>query len=76
MNNTLGLGIFYALITFRGLAWTFSAETLAIVVITWLVGIPAAFKRTFNLWWSIPNVLSYPAALLIVALLEGYANWT
>lgn len=37
MNNTLVLGVFYALIYFRGLSWTFSAETLTILCVTWIV---------------------------------------
>jgi hypothetical protein len=28
MNNTMGLGVFFALVAFRGLTWTFTAETV------------------------------------------------
>jgi len=76
MNNTMGLGIFYALVAFRGLAWTFSAETMAILFVTLAVGIPGALKRSFNAWWIIPNLALYPFSLLLVAFLENVFNWT
>jgi Ca2+/Na+ antiporter len=70
MNNTLCLGIFYALIYFRGLTWNYTAETLAIIIVTWMVGLPAAFKRNFAIWWSFLIVLGYPFALVLVYVLE------
>jgi len=76
MNNTLGLGIFYALISFRGLAWTFSSETLAIIFVTLSVGFATSFKRSFSLWWAIPNILLYPLSLVLVSLLDSKAHWT
>jgi Ca2+/Na+ antiporter len=51
MNSTLGLGIFYGLIYFRQLSWTFSAETLAILVITWTVCAVGSFKQNFSCIW-------------------------
>merc|ERR1719492_681042 len=38
MNNTFCLAIFLALVYFKDLAWQFTAETIAIVVIQWLIG--------------------------------------
>jgi hypothetical protein len=76
MNSTLGLAIFYALIHFRGLAWEFSAETLSILLITWLVCAVAGIKRTFPTWWIFPNMMLYPLSLVFVYLLEKYAKWT
>jgi len=76
MNATMGLSIFYALIHFRGLAWTFSAETLSILLITWIVCAVASFKRTFPAWWIFPNMALYPLSLLFVFILEQYAHWT
>merc|ERR1712070_1288158 len=46
MNNTFCLAIFFALIYFKKLAWQFTAETAAIMVIQWLIGIVAIFKST------------------------------
>ncbi len=44
MNNTLVLGIFYALIFFKGLAWTFSVETISILLVTLIVGLIGMFQ--------------------------------
>merc|ERR1712039_749612 len=38
MNNTFCLAIFLALVYFKGLAWQFTAETISIVVVQWLIG--------------------------------------
>merc|ERR550532_1132042 len=38
MNNTFCLAIFLALVYFKDLAWEFTAETIAIVVIQWVIG--------------------------------------
>merc|ERR1711959_164591 len=38
MNNTFCLGIFYALVYFKGLAWTFKAETASIIGVQLAVG--------------------------------------
>jgi len=76
MNNTLCLGIFFALVYFRNLAWAFTAETLSILLVTWAVGLVASFQTKFKLYWS-PIILSlYPLSLLFVYLLEQGAKWT
>merc|ERR1712139_691328 len=46
MNNTFCLGIFYGLIYFGGLAWQFTAETAAIILIQWIIGLLAMVKDT------------------------------
>uniref|UniRef100_A0A7S4JKE2 Sodium/calcium exchanger membrane region domain-containing protein n=1 Tax=Paramoeba aestuarina TaxID=180227 RepID=A0A7S4JKE2_9EUKA len=75
MNNTLCLGIFYALIYFRSLEWDFSSETLSILVVILAVGIPGSLMTTFKIYWS-PIVLSlYPLSILLVYLLDTYAGW-
>ena len=75
MNNTLCLGIFYALVYFRSLEWVFSSETLAILVVILCVGIPGSIMTTFKIYWS-PIVLSlYPLSILLVYLLDTYAGW-
>jgi Ca2+/Na+ antiporter len=76
MNNTMGLGIFYALVAFRGLSWTFSAETLAIVLSVLLVGIPAATRTNFPLYWALLNAPVYFIALLFVFLVEHFTVLT
>jgi len=75
MNSTLGLAIFYGLIYFRKLAWTFSAETLAILFVTWVVTSVGSFKQSFSCVWIIPNLMLYPLSLLLVYILENFAGW-
>jgi len=70
MNATLGLGIFYGLIYFRKLSWTFSAETLTILVITWTVCAIGSFKSTFSCAWVFPIFFLYPLSLVMVYVLE------
>jgi hypothetical protein len=38
MNNTFCLGIFLALVYFRGLRWSFSAETISIIFVQACMG--------------------------------------
>jgi len=76
MNNTMCLGIFFALVYFRGLAWAFTAETVSILISTWIIGAITAFRRTFKLYWIIPVILVYPGSLLFVYMLESIAKWT
>lgn len=75
MNGTLSLGIFFALIAFRGLSWTFSAEVIAIVFAILAVGIPCAIFRTFPLIWVVYNIPIYPLAVFMVWALETWAKW-
>jgi len=75
MNSTLGLGIFYTLIYARGLAWEFSAETMAILFVTWAVCITGGLKTVYQTYWAIPNSALYPLSLLVVWMLENLANW-
>lgn len=75
MNNTMGLGIFFALVAFRGLAWTFTAETIAILFVIVAVGIPAAFRTNFPLWFVFLNAPLYVLALVLVWLIEHYVGW-
>lgn len=44
MNNTLCLGVFVALVYFRGLAWVFSAETL-VIFISVIVAVRVCVRR-------------------------------
>mmetsp|Transcript_14730 Transcript_14730/g.57778 ORF Transcript_14730/g.57778 Transcript_14730/m.57778 type:complete len:555 (-) Transcript_14730:34-1698(-) len=71
MNSTMCLGVFYGLVFFRGLAWTFNAETIIIVISVWLICTLGAFKRTFATWWALVIICYYPISILIVAFLES-----
>lgn len=76
MNATFVLGLFLALVFFRGLRWTFSAEVMSILVVTIVMCLLAAFQRVFSLLYAIPVILMYPISLGLVAFLEGVIGWT
>merc|ERR1719345_445715 len=46
MNNTYCLAIFFGLIYFQGLAWKFTAETTAIVLVQFIMAYIAVAKQT------------------------------
>merc|ERR1711920_86619 len=45
MNNTFCLAIFFALIWAKGLAWQFTAETISMMLVQWLIGAIAIKKE-------------------------------
>merc|ERR1712107_556549 len=66
MNNTFCLGIFYTLIAVKKLYWAFTAETIAIITIQWVIG-RIALRGTTQTWligWGI--LACYPGCLVIV----------
>lgn len=71
MNNTFCLAIFYALIWTQDLAWQFTAETISIVVIQWMIGFVAITKTTHTVCTGFLIIMCYPLCLLIVAVLES-----
>ncbi|GAM24148.1 hypothetical protein SAMD00019534_073230, partial [Acytostelium subglobosum LB1] len=75
MNNTMCLGIFFALVYFRNLTWEFSAETVTILFVTMVVGTIGALNKTMRFMLA-PLVLSlYPLSILLVYILETFAHW-
>jgi len=76
MNNTMCLGLFLALIAFQGLSWQFSAETIVIFLVTFIVGLLQIQNITFKTWHAFAILGLYPLSLFIVAILEIPAiNW-
>ncbi|KAF2074760.1 hypothetical protein CYY_003948 [Polysphondylium violaceum] len=75
MNNTMCLGIFFALVFFKGLTWEYSAETVAILFVTCCVGIIGAARKTIKTIYAPIVFFLYPISLLLVYLLEHYAHW-
>jgi Ca2+/Na+ antiporter len=71
MNNTFCLAIFYALIYFRGLAWQFTAETIAIVVVQFLMGAVALLGSTMTMKTGVFIVCLYPLSLIAVYVMEN-----
>lgn len=69
MNNTFCLSIFLALICFRPLVWTFTAESAIIVLIEYVM-LFMAFKTTHTLFDAILVISLYPLSIVVVYILE------
>jgi hypothetical protein len=75
MNNTLCLAVFCAMVYFRGLQWSFSAEVTAILAVQCVVGV-MAMRRTMPLKMAWISMALYPLAIALVALLEApFIDW-
>ena len=71
MNNTFCLSIFMGLIYFRGLAWQFSAETIAIVLVQFIMYLFASRSKMSTSTGLL--VLSvFPLSVILVAVLEYF----
>lgn len=71
MNNTFCLGIFMALMAFKGdLAWEFTAETVAILIVEGIMGI-LALRKTHTLGSALFVACVFPASLVLVLVLEN-----
>jgi len=69
MNNTFCLGIFALLIFAKDLAWTFSAETLSIILVQIAMYIVARMK-TQSLAIGYLVLALYPLSIIFVAVME------
>jgi hypothetical protein len=69
MNNTFCLSIFMALIFFRGLAWQYSAETIAIILVQFGMG-AWALRNKMSALHAMLVLALFPLSVLFVALLE------
>ena len=69
MNNTFCLSIFMGLIYFRGLAWQYTAETIAIVLVeffmAWIVQ-----REYLTSMQGVLIFLVFPLSLVLVGALE------
>jgi len=74
MNNTFCLAIFFALIYCKKLAWQFSAETIAIILIQWVIGLLTISKTVQTKLDAVLVMACYPGCLLIVWALENLAG--
>eukprot|EP00227_Mantoniella_beaufortii_P014562 CAMPEP_0197577120 /NCGR_PEP_ID=MMETSP1326-20131121/1869_1 /TAXON_ID=1155430 /ORGANISM="Genus nov. species nov., Strain RCC2288" /LENGTH=567 /DNA_ID=CAMNT_0043140137 /DNA_START=36 /DNA_END=1739 /DNA_ORIENTATION=- len=70
MNNTLCFGLFMIVMHAQGLEWTFTAETLCILLVTLVVGCVGASGTTFKTWTGLPVLAMYPLSLLFVIFLD------
>lgn len=69
MNNTFCLAIFLALICFRPLVWTFTSETIVILVIELIMG-AFALKTTHTVMDSFIVASLFPISIVFVWVLE------
>ena len=65
MNNTFCLSIFLGLVYFRGLAWTFTAEVAAILLVTFIVGI-IGLRQTVQLWHAALVGSLFPLSIVFI----------
>ena len=70
MNNTFCLSIFMALIYFRGLAWQFSAETISILLVQYIVGYFALANQMTSKTGLI-IIIIFPISIAFIATLEA-----
>lgn len=70
MNNTFCLAIFFAIVYAKNLAWTFSAETISIIVTEVWVGLIAISSNVQTMKKAMLVLIAYPASLLLVYVLE------
>lgn len=71
MNNTFCLGIFFALLYFRGIPWKFTAETVAVLCVEYVMFVFAFTVRVQKLVHSLFVLAIYPASLALVWMLEN-----
>lgn len=70
MNNTFCLSIFMGLIYFRGLAWQFSAETISILLVQYIVGY-FALANQMTCKTGLLIILVFPISVAFIATLEA-----
>lgn len=73
MNNTFCLSIFLFIVVYQDIDWIFSAETISIMLIQFLVAIYAQ-KKTHTMFDGYCIIMFYPLALFIVYLLENFTS--
>jgi len=71
MNNTFCLAIFMALIFFRGLAWQYSAETISILVVQFVIGI-WALQDKMSTFHAYIIISIFPLSIVLVAVMEHF----
>lgn len=74
LNNTFVLGIFMMLIIMKGLAWQFTAETLAILVVEVVLGLMSQ-KKVHTLRDGYIVLSLFPFSLFLVFFLQNIMKW-
>ena len=70
MNNTFCLAIFMCLVYFKNLAWKFSAETLAILLVELLVGM-VAMQKVMTTSKAYMVLALFPLSIVFIATLKS-----
>jgi Ca2+/Na+ antiporter len=71
LNNTFCLAVFLAIVGFRNLEWTFTAEVTAILFVQFAVGAIVLWRqKTFLVSDGYIIVALYPISIALVALLK------
>ncbi|XP_019094907.1 PREDICTED: uncharacterized protein LOC104757228 [Camelina sativa] len=68
MNNLLGISCILAIVYTRELTWDYSTEVLIIVIVGFLIGIPAYVRRTYPFWICLMAFALYFVSLLLIYL--------
>ena len=71
MNNTFCLSIFMGLIYFRGLAWQYTAETIAIVLVQFILAAYSA-KKVLTTRHALAIISLFPLSIIFVYVLEKF----
>lgn len=74
MNNTFCVGIFLFLIYYQGLAWKFTAETLSIFLVQFLVFIIVVKSNVQTMKDGYIILAMYPVSLVFVYVLENFCG--
>jgi len=74
MNNTFCLSIFFMCFVMKDLVWQFTAETISICLIQYLIGIIVIRKNVQNVMDGCMILCLYPSAMGLVWLLKKFAG--
>jgi len=72
MNNTFCLSIFMGLIYFRGLAWQYTAETMAILLVQFIIGFLVQKNKIMRTTEAIAILSIFPLSIAFVATMEAF----
>mmetsp|Transcript_25100 Transcript_25100/g.28927 ORF Transcript_25100/g.28927 Transcript_25100/m.28927 type:complete len:563 (+) Transcript_25100:56-1744(+) len=71
MNNTFCLAILMGLIYFRGLAWEYTSETIAIVVVQIIVGSMVLRSDIITTFQASIILLLFPLSIMFIAIMKA-----
>jgi Ca2+/Na+ antiporter len=72
MNNTFCLSIFMGLIFLRGLAWEYTAETIAIVTVEFIISYMVQSRKTMTTLHGVFVLSIFPLSIAFIAILESF----